>query len=755
MQLTKRNGNIQEYLPIKIDKSIDWSCEGIEGVDPERVKQGVKSRVIDKMRTSDLHDEHILTAAGLISETNPNYTYVAARALLQKIYKEITGGTIQYPPLREYFDTAIQHEQINADVVSCYDLNILDKHIRPERDRIFKFQGLKILYDRYFIRESIKFERDPKIIEMPQHFYMRVAMGLNYKEPENVRHERVIETYDLLSQHDYSHGTPTLFNSAKIRSQLSSCFIDEVPDDLGGIYDFMKDTAFESKYTGGCGSSWSRIRSIGSPIVGTNGVSSGSVPFLKIYNDTAIAVNQGGKRAGALAPYQEPWHGDFMAFIELKRNTGEERLRTHEIFPASWICDLLMKRKINKEMWSFFSPYDCPLLVDTHGDEFEKHYLEYERQGLAVGQMPAEEVWNEMLRALFETGNPWMCFKDTVNRRNPQRHIGVVHSSNLCTEITLVTKAGEETAVCNLASLNLSRIPLDPVKAREYIRRVVRIAHRNLDNVIDINFYPHERAERSNLRHRPIGLGVMGYTEYLVARGIDWESEEHLIEADKLFEIISYEVISSSVDLAKERGAYPTFEGSDWSKGILPIHTAQDQITYLGMDVWNELAEQVKKYGVRNSNHMAIAPTATIGNIIGTTACIEPAYERSTQEEAMSGFFTIIDPCLKYGRPELCKYAFEINPIWVVRSAAKRGKWIDQGQSTNIFWKKGCTQKDFDDLYTLAWLLDLKTTYYAHIQQTEDIETRHVEFATEVEEEPQFKQTQFSNAAGIVCEGCQ
>lgn len=759
MRVTKRNGNLEDYIPIKQEKAIDWSCHGIEGVSADEVKRHIHSRVIDKMKTADLHDEHILSAAGLISESNPNYTYVAARALLQKIYKEITGGPIQYPHIREFFESAIQHGQIKPEVVESYDLDRLNKHIRPERDFNFKFQGLQILYDRYFIRESIKYTKEPKVIEMPQQFYMRVAMGLNYKEDESVRHEKCIETYDLLSMQDYSHGTPTMFNSAKVRSQLSSCFISEVPDDLGGIYDFLKDTAYESKYTGGCGSSWSRIRSMGSPIVGTNGVSSGSVPFLKLYNDTAIAVNQGGKRAGALAPYLEPWHADWMDFIQLKRNTGEERLRTHEVFPAAWICDLLMKRKTNDEMWSFFSPYDCPELVDAYGDEFERLYMKYEAEGLAVKTMPAKEVWHQTLTSLFETGNPWICFKDEVNRRSPQKHIGTVHSSNLCTEITLVTKAIEEVAVCNLASVNVSKIPLDPIKEREWIRRVVRTAHRNLDNVIDINFYPHDRARDSNMRHRPIGLGIMGYTEYLVARGIDWESEEHLKAADRLMELISYELLSSSVDLAIERGPYPSFAGSDWSKGILPIDTAIDQETVLGMDVWNELRARIMKHGVRNSNHMAIAPTATIGNIVGTTACIEPAYERATQEEAMSGFFTIIDPCLKYGRPELCKYVYEINPTWVIRAASRRQKWIDQAQSVNIFLPRGITFEDFDNIYTLAWLLRLKTTYYAHVKQEETIKTRQVTFEDHIfdqeEDEPPFVQTQFSNAQGITCEGCQ
>lgn len=758
MHVTKRNGNLEPYIPLKQVKAIDWSCQGIEGVDPELVKQHIHSRFIDKMKTSDLHDEHILSAAGLITEDHPNYTYVAARALLQKIYKEVTDGPCHYPHIREYIDNALNHNQLEPKVIECFDLDKLNKHIRPDRDFNFKFQGLKTLYDRYFVRESIQYVKSPKIIELPQHFYMRVAMGLTYVESEETRHENCIEVYDILSNHDFSNGTPTLFNAARVRSQLSSCYLSEVGDDLGSIYDLLKDSAYESKWAGGCGSSWTRVRSAGSPIVGTNGVSNGIVPFLKLYNDTAIAVNQGGKRLGAMAPYLEPWHGDFMDFIELKRTTGEERLRTHEIFPSTWLNDLLLKRAYKKEIWSFFSPYDCPELVDSYGEEFEKYYHKYEAEGKFVRQLPADEVWNRILTCLFETSAPWICFKDETNRRNPQKHQGTVHSSNLCTEITLVTHHNEEVAVCNLGSINMAHAPLDPEKEREWIKRTVRIAHRALDNVIDINYYPHDRARNSNIRHRPIGMGVMGYTEYLVARGIDWESEEHLVAADRFFELLSYELLSSSVDLAIEKGSYSTFEGSDWSKGILPIHTAVTKESVLGMDVWDELARRVAHYGVRNSNHMAIAPTATIGNIIGTTPCIEPVYQKSYQEEVLSGYFTVVDPCLKYNRPELCKYAFDINPSWVIKAAARRQKWIDQSQSVNIFVPKKITFEEFSNIYYLAWLLGLKSTYYAHIEQTESIQTRQVilDDSYEEDDEPeQFVQTQFQNPQGIVCVGCQ
>lgn len=757
--VTKRNGNLEPWMPLKQEKAIDWSCEGIEGVDPELVKRHISSRFINKMKTSDLHDEHILSAAGLISEENPNYTYVAAKALLQKIFKEVTDGPCHYIHLREYFENAVHHEQINPDVVACFDLDYLNKHIRAERDYNFKFQGLKTLYDRYFVRESIKYVQSPKVIELPQHFYMRVAMGLTYIESEETRHELCVQAYDIFSQHEWSNGTPTLFNTAHNRSQLSSCYLSEVPDDLGGIYDLLKDTAFESKWAGGCGSSWTRVRSAGSPIVGTNGTSNGCIPFLKLYNNTAIAVNQGGKRLGALAAYLEPWHADFMDFLELKRTTGEERLRTHEIFPSTWLNDIFMERVLKKEMWTFFSPYDCPELVDAWGPEFSKLYEKYEAEGKGVSQLPAEEVWDRIMTCLFETSAPWICFKDTVNARSPQKHIGTVHSSNLCTEITLVTKASEEVAVCNLGSINMAKAPLDRTRMREWLRRTVRVAHRMLDNVIDINYYPHERARKSNQEHRPIGFGVMGYVEYLVARGIKFSSEEHLKEADYFFELLSYEIIDSSIDLAIEKGAYPSFAGSDWSKGILPIHTADDQESVLGMDVWDALGARAAKYGVRNSNHMAIAPTATIGNIIGTTPCIEPVYERSYQEEVLSGYFTVVDPCLKYNRPDLCEYAFDVNPTWVILSAAKRQKWIDQAQSVNMYIPRGVTKNDMSDIYKLAWLKKLKTTYYGHIQQVESIQTQQVDLGdyelTEDDVVKDFVQTQFSNPQGIVCVGCQ
>lgn len=488
-------------------------------------------------------------------------------------------------------------------------------------------------------------------------------------------------------------------------------------------------------------------------------------------------AHNGGKRPGSFAPYLETWHGDLLSFIDLKRNTGDERYRTYELFPACYVNDLFMKRKFADEMWSFFSPYDCPLLVDSYGEEFEKNYLQYEAEGKAITQLPAREVWRKMLTSLSETGAPWITFKDPINERNPQKHVGMVHSSNLCTEITLNTSANDEVAVCNLGSINAAKFPTDPEERKAHIKRVVKYTHRALDNVIDINYYPHDRARKSNLRHRPIGYGIMGYTEFLVKSGIDWESEAHVEMADNLFEELSYEILSSSVGLAKEKGAYSTFEGSDWSKGILPIHTAKDQSTKLGMETWDALAKEIVTHGLRNSNHMAIAPTATIGNLIGTTACIEPVFEKVYTEEIKSGYFQVTDPCLAYGRPSLCKYAFNIAPQWVIKAAARRQKWIDQSQSLNLFIPKVVTYDDLDETYSYAWLAGLKTTYYLHREQqsyqsrTKQSESKPVDVSSMTEEErEEYEMQQAIEAAksdlaqqgalktsfhNISCEGCQ
>lgn len=488
-------------------------------------------------------------------------------------------------------------------------------------------------------------------------------------------------------------------------------------------------------------------------------------------------AHNGGKRPGSFAPYLETWHGDLLQFIDLKRNTGDERARTYELFPACYVNDLFMKRKINNEMWSFFSPYDCPMLVDSYGEEFEKWYLQYESEGKALAQLPAQEVWRKMLTSLSETGAPWITFKDPINERNPQKHVGMVHSSNLCTEITLNTSANEEVAVCNLGSINAAKFPTDPEERAAHIKRVVKYTHRALDNVIDINYYPHDRARTSNLRHRPIGYGIMGYTEFLVKSGIDWESEAHVEMADNLFEELSYEILSSSVELAKEKGPYSTFEGSDWSKGILPIHTAKNQSTKLGWDKWDKLAQEIVTHGVRNSNHMAIAPTATIGNLIGTTPCIEPVFEKVYTEEIKSGYFQVTDPCLTYGRPSLCKYAFTINPQWVIKSAAARQKWIDQSQSVNLFIPLVVSYESLDELYTYAWLAGLKTTYYLHREQksyqsrTKQSESKPVDVSAMTDEErEQWELEQAIEAAkadlaqqgtlktsyhNVSCEGCQ
>lgn len=625
MQVTKRDGSKEPLQVQKLHKMTAWACSGLN-VSQSELELKANVMFFDGIKTSDVHDATIKAAAELISVAYPDYTFVAARLLAQKLYKEVAGG--EYPSLRHYISKAWSNGLLDDRMTVLFDFQALEDALRPERDMQFTYLGLQTLADRYFLRQKMaKASDEGPIIELPQHFFMRVAMGLALKEDNPTA--RAIEFYDLLSSFDFMSSTPTLFNAGTRHSQLSSCYLNKAGDSISNdpgshryasIFGVIEESANLSKYAGGIGTDWTPVRSAGDIIKGTNGKSSGVVPYLKIYNDTAIAVNQGGKRKGSFAPYLESWHPDLYDFLELKKNSGDERKRAHDIYPVNWIPDLLMKRKdIPGAMWSFFSPSDFPELHELYGEEFETCYEHLEAQGLYRHQKPAAEVWRKMLTALFETGNPWITFKDECNRRNPQDHVGVIHSSNLCTEITLNT-SDDETAVCNLGSVNLSR-----VNTLERLRKVIKTAIRMLDNVIDINFYPSDRAKASNLKHRPIGMGVMGYTELLVQRGIDWESEEHLQFADELFEQVSYAAIEASCELAIERGTYESFQGSKWSRGILPIDTARDKTQRLD---WESLRAKVVAHGVRNSNMMAIAPTATISNIVGTTPCIEPIFER-------------------------------------------------------------------------------------------------------------------------------
>jgi len=707
MNVTKRDGSSEPYQIEKIHKMTKWATDGLN-VSQSQLELETGMLVFDGMKTSDFHDAMIHAASGMISVECQDATFTAARLLLQKLYKEVAGST-EYPRLGAYIAVAIGHGLVTPDMLS-FDLNRLNDAIKPERDLQFTYVGLQTVVDRYLLRANVGAGKAGNIIELPQHFFMRVAMGLAQRESNKT--ERAIEFYELLSSFDFMSSTPTLFNSGTLHQQLSSCYLNQAADTISAgpgehkyasIFGVVEECANLSKYAGGIGTDWTPVRGAGDLIKGTNGKSSGVVPYLKLFNDTAVAVNQGGKRNGAFAAYLEPWHPDFYDFCDLKKNVGEERRRAHDIYPAVWAPDLFFKRVEEEGVWSFFSPADFPELHELYGDAFEARYVELERQGKFRFQKPAVEVWRKWLTSLFETGHPWVTFKDECNRRNPQDHVGVIHSSNLCTEITLNTSS-TETAVCNLGSINLSHI-----KGDDQLKAVIKTAVRMLDNVIDINFYPSDRAEASNMKHRPIGLGVMGYTEYLVQRGIDWESFEHLAEVNKLFEKISFFAIDASCELAKERGAYASFDGSKWSRGILPIDTARNPIATT-MD-WAGLREKIRTYGMRNSNVMAIAPTATISNIVGTTATIEPVFEREVTKSNLSGSFVVVDPALRHGRPELCKEAFEIDPTWIIRAAAVRQKWLDQAQSVNIFVKAG--------VYMNAWKLGLKTTYYLRSQSAE------------------------------------
>ena len=723
MKVIKRDGRSEALDVSKIQKETAWACSGLN-VSQSELEMRAQVLFFDGMKTTEIHAAVTRGAVSMISAECMDASKAAARLVVLDLYKRV-AGSMEYPSLKSYIAKGVQLKLLNPELLTKFNLELLDTAIVQERDKQFEYLGIQTLQDRYLIR-AIENRKAGEVIELPQHFFMRVAMGLALREANP--NARAVEFYNLLSSFDFMSSTPTLFNSGTLHSQLSSCYLNTVADSISAedgqnqhasIFGTIEECAKLSKYAGGIGTSWTRVRSAGDLIVGTSGRSSGVVPYLKIYNDTAVAVNQGGKRPGSFAPYLEPWHPDFFDFCDLKKNSGDERRRTHDIYPASWIPDLLMKRVKEDGVWSFFSPAEHPDLHELHGDEFEKRYELLEAHGKFRFQKPAKEVWKKILTSLFETGHPWINFKDACNERNPQSHVGTIHSSNLCTEITLNT-SDDETAVCNLGSVNMRNHMklVDGKYVADYdkLRNTVNTAIRMLDNVIDINFYPSDRSKDSNMRHRPIGMGVMGYTEFLVAHGVDWESHEHLELADTFFEALSYYAIEASSGLAQERGAYPSFVGSKWSKGILPIDTAKRKVGGKMRLDWSALRQKVMKQGMRNSNTMAIAPTATISNIIGTTPCIEPVFERETVKSNLSGQFKWVDPSLRYGRPELCKEAFDIDQLWLIRAAAVRQNWIDQSQSVNVFAKRGIRGKDLANIYMTAWELGLKTTYYLRTQ---------------------------------------
>jgi ribonucleoside-diphosphate reductase alpha chain len=758
MQVTKRDGHSEPYDISKIHKVTEWATAGLD-VSQSELEVEANLLVFNGMKTSQIHDALIQAAAGLVNVERQDYTFVAARLLLQKLYKE-AYDRIDYPHLGEYIAAGVAAGKLDTRLHTIFDLDQLNAAIVPNRDLQFTYIGLQTVADRYLIR------LDDKIAELPQHFFMRVAMGLAVLEDHPTH--RALQFYDVLSSFDFMSSTPTLFNAGTRHSQLASCFLNTVADTIdaenltaenfqiqryASIYGTIQECANLSKFAGGVGTDWHRVRHMGCHIKGTDGVSSGIVPYLKTYNDTAVAVNQGGKRQGSFAPYIEPHHPDFGAFADLKKESGDDRMRAHDIYPAMWTNDLLMQRKEARGVWSFFSPKDYPELHELHGAAFKTRYEELEAAGAYVRQEPAIDVWKKVLMALFETGHPWITFKDECNRRNPQQHIGVIHNSNLCTEITLNT-SDEETAVCNIGSVVLARHMVDGNMDYAKLQRTVETAMRMLDNVIDINYYPSERARNSNMKHRPVGLGMMGWAEMLVMAGIDWETQEHLEFADEVAEHFSFFAIKASMNLSKERGAYSSFAGSLWSQGILPIDTAKqaavDLTTRGHVCDWSSLRRDVVTYGMRNSNTMAVAPTATISNIVGTTATIEPVFKRQTTKKNMSGSFIVVDPALRHGRPDLCKEAFDIQPLWIIRPAAVRQKWIDQAQSTNIWVKGNVKGKDLDTIYTTAWLLGLKTTYYLRAQSAETKKAAPVETMPE-----QLQAPQMCSLDDPTCESCQ
>jgi ribonucleoside-diphosphate reductase alpha chain len=715
MNVIKRDGSAELFDSAKIERLNEYATRGLN-VDLDLLRRQITLLVYEGMSTADIFQTQIKAAAGLISRENPNFTYVAARYLLADTSKRANGSAF-YPHLSQTVERGIKAGRYNPALGNTFNLDHLNDAIKVERDFQFDYIGLQNIVDRYLIRDF-----DQNLIEMPQHFFMRVAMGLSLNEEYPTAY--AIHFYDLLSSFDFMSSTPTLFNSGTLHSQLSSCYLNTVADQIsaeGGenrfasIFGTIEESARLSKFAGGIGTSWTRVRGAGSNIKSTNGRSSGVVPYLKVYNDTAVAVNQGGKRKGSFAPYLEPWHPDFMDFCELKKEFGDDRLRAHDIFPAAWIPDLFMKRATEGGVWSFFQPNVCPELHELYGEAFDARYKELEAAGKFVKQLPAIQVWKHILTNLFETGHPWVTFKDECNRRSPQDHVGVVHSSNLCTEITLNT-SDTETAVCNLGSINLSRHIKYGTIDHEKIGQTVGLAIRMLDNVIDLNYYPSDRARASNMRHRPIGLGIMGETEAKIACGIAFDSEAGLDFSDAVMERISYEAISASSKLARERGSYGSFKGSKWERGILPIHTARSQNSILRLD-WDSLAKKVSRNGMRNSNLMAIAPTATISVVCGTEPSCEPIFELERTEGNISASFKVISPALRLtSNPALLKTVWDIEPVWVIKSAARRQKWIDQGQSINVFIKDGTRGRDLSEIYVMAWQEGLKTTYYLRSQ---------------------------------------
>jgi ribonucleoside-diphosphate reductase alpha chain len=738
----------------RLAEVIQSSCAGLgEAVASGVILQETLKNLYDGVPMDEVRKSAVLSARAQI-EKDPGYSFVTARLLLNIIRREVLGEEVTQAEMAtryaDYFPRYVK-QGIKADLLderlARFDLLKLGAALDASRDLKFGYLGLQTLYDRYFLH------LDGRRIELPQAFFMRVAMGLALNEIN--KEDRVIEFYNVLSSFDFMSSTPTLFNAGTQRSQLSSCYLTTVSDDLDGIYEAIKENALLAKYAGGLGNDWTPVRALGSHIKGTNGKSQGVVPFLKVVNDTAVAVNQGGKRKGAVCSYLETWHLDVEEFLELRKNTGDDRRRTHDMNTANWIPDLFMRRVIENAEWTLFSPSDCPDLHDEYGKAFEKAYLAYEGKA-AQGELKlfkkvqAVHLWRKMLSMLFETGHPWITFKDPCNLRSPQQHAGVVHSSNLCTEITLNT-SDQEIAVCNLGSVNLVSHMRDGELDHGKLKRTIATAMRMLDNVIDINYYAVAKARNSNLKHRPVGLGIMGFQDCLHLLRIPYGTRQAVEFADRSMEAVAYHAYWASAELAEERGRYSSFKGSLWDRGILPQDSLklleEERGGYVEVDAsetldWAGLRERIRKHGMRNSNCLAIAPTATIANIIGVSASIEPTFQNLYVKSNLSGEFTVVNEYLvadlkrlglwdevmiadlKYFDGNLARIdrvptdlrrlyatAFEIDPSWLVEAGARRQKWIDQSQSLNIYIANASGKK-LDDTYKLAWVRGLKTTYY-------------------------------------------
>ncbi|MBE2986803.1 ribonucleoside-diphosphate reductase subunit alpha [Campylobacter sp. RM12920] len=790
MKVIKRNGRTEELDISKIKKYTSEAVVGLDNVSLSELEVDAKIQFRDMITTEEIQQTLIKTAVDKIDIDRPNWTFVAARLFLYDLYHKVTGYN-GYSHLREYFEKGEKAGRIVPGLKEKYDLDDLNDYIKPQRDLQFAYLGIKTLYDRYLIKD-----KQGKPIELPQQMFMAIAMFLAQNELDCQGWAK--KFYDLISKFEVMLATPTLSNARTQRHQLSSCYIGSTPDNIEGIFDSYKEMALLSKFGGGIGWDWSRVRAMGGSIDGHKNAAGGIIPFLKITNDIAVAVDQLGTRKGAIAVYIEPWHMDVSDFLDLRKNSGEERRRAHEIFPALWINDLFMKRVQENGKWTLFDPADVSDLCELYGDEFEKKYLEYENnENIQKNTMLAKDLWKKILTSYFETGMPFLAFKDNANKANPNDHEGIIRSSNLCTEIFqntepnyykikiiytdgevelfdeeddvtvdsgitkkakklsaldslkgkeifIVEKEATEgkTAVCNLASVNLSKI-----NTPEDISRVVPIAVRMLDNVIDLNFYPHKKVKYTNLSSRSIGLGVMGEAQMIAQKGVKWGSYEHLALIDSIMENISYHTIYTSSNLAVEKGKYPTFEGSKWSKGIMPIDVANENAKALvnrgglfddGSCDWDKLRQKVKTDGMRNGYLMAIAPTSSISILVGTTQTIEPVYKRKWFEHNLSGMIPNVVPNLS---PDTWQYytpAYELDQRVLIKAGAVRQKWIDQGQSLNIFMSLDKASGGYlSEIYTLAWELGLKSTYYLRSESPDSEKVNNVADRS------------------VECEGCQ